>query len=74
MKTIKWATKLPIKKEKERAKEKDRNRFAKKSKFWLLRMRDKQKKVFNYVRLVGKYVFSRKKLVFSYYCAKLAEH
>ena len=31
--------------------------LPKKSKFWLLRMCEKQKKLFNYVRLVGKYVF-----------------
>ena len=51
-KTIKWATKPLIKKEKkekERARKKDRNRFAKK--IWLLRMREKQKMLFNYVRL-----------------------
>ena len=53
IKTIKWVTKAPIKKEKKekkRAREKDRNRFAKnknknESKFWRLRMRGKQKAV-----------------------------
>ena len=44
-------------KEKKRAIEKDRNRFAnKKSKFWLVRMREKQKRCL-ITRLVGKYAF-----------------
>ena len=49
-KMIKVATKLLIKKKgkgKKRTREKDRNRFAKKkSKFWLLRMRENKKRLF----------------------------
>ena len=55
---------------KEGKKESERGRLnkirQKKSKFWLLRMCEKQKKLFNYVRLVGKYVFFLEKLVFSH--------
>ena len=36
------------------------------SKFWLLRMREKQKSLLNYARLVGKYVFFLEKLIFSH--------
>ena len=45
-KTIKWATKLLIKKEGKGKKSKSR--------FWLVRMHEKQKKLFNYVKLVEK--------------------
>lgn len=43
-------------------------------KFWLLRMREKQKKLFNYVRLVRKYAFFLVKLVFSHSYDNLAEN
>ena len=36
---------------------KKKNNNKNKSKFWLLRMREKQKSLLNYARLVGKYVF-----------------
>ena len=54
---INWAKKPPIKKEKKeirRAREKDRNKFAKKKKL----------REFNYVRLARKYGFFLAKLVF----------
>ena len=53
--------KTPIKKEKKgkkRAREKGRNRFAKSPKFgYSASVENKKKKLFNYVRLVGKYAF-----------------
>ena len=62
----KWATKPPIKKGKKRAREKERNRFDKKVQILAFVHVWKTKKLFNYVRLVGKYVFSLEKLVFIY--------
>ena len=62
-KTIKVARKLLIEKKsrsknKKKAWEKDRNRLAKKkSKLRLVRMREKQKRMFNYVLLVEKFAF-----------------
>ena len=59
-KTIKWATKPPIKKEKSKKRERERKIEIDP------RMREKQKKLFNHVRLVGKYVFFLAKLVYSH--------
>ena len=55
-------------KEKKGVIEKDRNHDSqiKKSKFWLVRMREKQKRLFNYVRLVAKYAFFDAKFIFSH--------
>ena len=51
---------------KERKKESERER-SKKSKFWLLCIREKTKKLFNYVRLVAENMsFFLAKLVFSH--------
>ena len=59
-----WATKPQIEKEKKEKKERKRVRERKIE--IDSRMREKQKKLFNYVRLVGKYVFFLAKLVFSH--------
>ena len=62
-KTIKWATKMAIKikaKRKRRKEKRHRNRFAK---FWLMRMREKQKKA-AYIQLAENYVFSVSNLFF----------
>ena len=70
-KTIKVARKLLIEKKsrsknKKKAWEKDRNRLAKKkSKLRLVRMREKQKRMFNYVLLVEKFAFFVANLIFS---------
>ena len=45
------------KEDRERKIEIDSQKKTKKCKFWLLRMREKQKKLFNYVRLVGNMPF-----------------
>ena len=50
-------------KEGEKESERVRSKYIRK-KIWLLQMREKQKMLFNYVRLVGKYVFFLEKLVF----------
>ena len=51
---------------KKKARGKDRNRFAKKVQILAFAQEWKTKKLFNYVRLVGKYVFFLEKLVFSH--------
>ena len=58
-KTIKWATKLLIKKKGEGKRERERKieiDSEKKFNFWLVGMREK-KKLSIYVRVVGKYAF-----------------
>ena len=62
----KVGNKTAIKKEKKREREKDQNRFAKKVQILVFAHVLKTKKLFNYVRLVGKYVFFLEKLVFSH--------
>ena len=58
--TINWATKDDNKKKEKRKKEseekkKDENSFAKKkSKFWLMRMRQEKNMGLNYIQLAGK--------------------
>ena len=64
-------TKKEGKKEKKRAREKNRNRFARKNNTKQIQIlafahASKQKKPFNYVRLVGKYAFFLAKLAFSH--------
>ena len=57
------------KQERQREKREQERKIAidsqKRSKFWLLHMREKQKKLFNYVRLVEKHAFFLAKLFFS---------
>ena len=52
--------------EKEMEIDSKKKKTKKMSKFWLLRMREKQKSLLNYARLVGKYVFFLEKLIFSH--------
>ena len=57
-----WATKPQIKKEKKKRKKRERDRKIEIDS----RMNEKQKKLFNSVRLVGKHAFFFSKLVFSH--------
>ena len=43
----------------------------KKSKFWFVRKHEKQKKLFNYVRLIGKYAFFNAKFILAILLAML---
>ena len=61
-------SKTANKQERQREKREQERKIAidsqKRSKFWLLHMREKQKKLFNYVRLVEKHAFFLARLFF----------